>query len=179
MLLLSSCTSGNRQESNVDTVSIVAEESIVEDIFPEWEIRNYVDEFGENTSDQFARMTMEGEFSNSATTNSSLTIRLIVDKDDIRFDMYEYGSHYMKGEGTLNFKAKLPNDSIIEFRTFNSDSGINSVTSSDVDKVKELLLTYPKIRFSAKTTGSYGSPSTYRFTYTGDANSLKTILSKI
>ena len=38
--------------------------------FAQWEIGNYVDEFGEETEERFLHQTVSGTFSNSASTNA-------------------------------------------------------------------------------------------------------------
>lgn len=134
-----------------------------------WKIEYFVDEFGEKTNDAFLCHYANGEFSNSATTNSRLNVLIIVTKNGIRFDTYEYGNHLMKGEGRLEYRAKLPNDSIVYFHTWNDDEGFNSVSEADVNNVIKLFKQYNDIKFAARTQKSY-SVSTYRFTYSGNSN---------
>lgn len=183
-LLLAGCSGSNSStgKDGMDYDSVAVEEvvAVVEDITPAdtWTIKHYVDDFGEETNEGYILNVAYGEFSNSATTNSQLTVRIIADADDIRFDMYEYGSHFMKGEGTLQFRAKLPDDSEVRFTTYNYDNGVNSVKSSDVKKVRQLFETYPRLRFAARTTSSY-STSTYRFVYEGNPEEFKTKLAQL
>ena len=41
--------------------------------YSQWEIGNYVDEFGEKTEETFLHQTVSGTFSNSAATNANCT----------------------------------------------------------------------------------------------------------
>ena len=97
----------------------------------------------------------------------------------MRFNLYEYGSQMVKGKGLIKFKAKLSNDSIIEFDTYNSDNGANNVSSTfgEDKEVIRMLKANETIRFSART---YDSPvSTYRFSLDADTTSLINILKQI
>ena len=60
-----------------------------------WELRYYVDEFQLPTDDAYIVNTqlIEGTFSNSATTNSDLLVKLLIDEYDVAIMMYEYGSY--------------------------------------------------------------------------------------
>lgn len=64
-----------------------------------WEIKYFVDEFNMPTSDGYVgnRNLISGTFSNSATNNSELSVRLIVDSDgDVQIFLYEYGRSLVK-----------------------------------------------------------------------------------
>lgn len=179
ILIFQSCVGTNKKaDEALDSLPIVEAVVTVPVPVDTWELNYFVDDFGEKTKEGYIINVCDGEFSNSATTNSRLTVHIIVTPEDIRFDMYEYGSHFMKGEGILKFRAKLPDDTEVIFSTYNDDSGINSVLSSDVSKVRELFEKYSKLRFAAKTTSSY-STSTYRFMYEGDPEEFKTDLKEL
>lgn len=63
-----------------------------------WEIAYYVDEFRMPTDEAYIRNAemIVGTFSNSATTNSELLVRFIVDADSLAIILYEYGSSQVK-----------------------------------------------------------------------------------
>lgn len=181
ILLLQSCSgsSNYKAEQETELDSIAVEDPLVEVTPPNsWELQYFVDDFGEKTKEGYIIDVCDGEFSNSATTNSFLSVRIIVTPDDIRFDMYEYGSHFMKGEETLEFRAKLPDDTEVKFKTYNYDNGVNPVKKSDVAKVRELFEKYPKLRFAARTLSPY-TTSTYRFVYEGNPEDFKTKLEEL
>ena len=58
----------------------------------------YVDEFEQPTSDGYVANNnyVSGTFSNSATTDSTLYVTILADKDDITFFLYEYGRSLVK-----------------------------------------------------------------------------------
>lgn len=66
--------------------------------FSNWEILEYVDEFGDSTGEQFVGnvRNVHGTFSNSATTDSLLEAFFRVDKKDISFILWEYGNYPVK-----------------------------------------------------------------------------------
>ena len=61
-------------------------------------LKYFVDEFGDPTdSGYIASETLEGKFSNSATTDSQLLAYFIIDDSDISLKLFEYGSQVVKG----------------------------------------------------------------------------------
>ncbi|MBR5570503.1 MAG: hypothetical protein IKW10_06385 [Oscillospiraceae bacterium] len=58
----------------------------------------YVDEFDMPTNDYYVANInyIQGTFSNSATTDSKLSVQILVDKEDIAFFLYEYGRNLVK-----------------------------------------------------------------------------------
>lgn len=58
----------------------------------------YVDEFDQPTKDGYVANTVyiSGKFSNSATTDSKLSVTVVADKSDIAFFLYEYGYNLVK-----------------------------------------------------------------------------------
>lgn len=69
-----------------------------------WSEQYLTDDFGVPTKEKYLYTDLIGSFSNSATTNSNLRVRLTVERDStIEIALYEYGSemvkdqeHYMK-----------------------------------------------------------------------------------
>ena len=60
-----------------------------------WKIRYYVDNFGEPTKTKYItnENDIHGTFSNTATQNSKLDVRLLIDnKNEISIKLYEYGN---------------------------------------------------------------------------------------
>lgn len=77
-----------------------------------WEEAYYVDEFGAPTSEKYLRTDIYGTFSNSATTNSPLKVRINVSKDStIEIALYEYESRMVKDQ--VNSMLVRHNDSTI------------------------------------------------------------------
>lgn len=60
-----------------------------------WHVAYYSDEFGEPTQEKFVthRNYIRGTFSNSATQNSLLNVRFLIDKKGIAILLYEYAGN--------------------------------------------------------------------------------------
>lgn len=58
-----------------------------------WQIKYYVDEFQMPTDKGYITTyaKLDGTFSNSATTNSSMSVYWLIDKDSVSIQLYEYG----------------------------------------------------------------------------------------
>ena len=63
-----------------------------------WIPESYVDNFGESTDSKFVinKSYFTGKFNNSATTNSKLNVKLLIDKQNIAIVLYEYGTMLVK-----------------------------------------------------------------------------------
>ena len=74
----------------------------------DWEYGNYVDEFGDKTNKGFLSLTTLGTFSNSATENSPLRVKMFIsdgslEKNNPWFRLYEYnGRNPIKGVFSSN-----------------------------------------------------------------------------
>lgn len=62
-----------------------------------WEKMYYVDEFDQPTDNYYICATINGTFSNSATTDDALSVVLFMDEDGLRIRLIEYGSNFVKG----------------------------------------------------------------------------------
>lgn len=74
----------------------------------EWTISSYVDQFGDPTNEKHILTNRLGTFSNSATSNSDLYVRILVDKDAIGIFLHEYNvsrpAEGVVGSMTINLK---------------------------------------------------------------------------
>lgn len=63
-----------------------------------WEFQYYIDEFKMPTDKAYIRNTdrIRGTFSNSATDNSRLDVRFLIDKNKMAIMLYEYGRNLVK-----------------------------------------------------------------------------------
>ena len=91
-----------------------------------WEQSYWKDDFGDYTSDKVALATIKGKFSNSATTNSSLTVRVYADRNRegssrsyscIKLQMWEYDSLLTDYSSIWSYKLKVkkPNGDSVEY----------------------------------------------------------------
>lgn len=111
-----------------------------------WEIHNFSDEFGEETGGKYLSLTGKGTFSNSATTNSELSVIMFVTQDAVSFKFLEYGSQLVKGEEYFTMRIKNSKGNIQEIRLFNDEDGnirnliINSKEAPTGDLIELMLL---------------------------------------
>ena len=142
----------------------------------DWEISNYVDEFQEKTDEKYIKQTVLGTFSNSATTNSDLLAHILIDKDNIRLRLQEYGSNYAKDDESIRFRIKSGDSLVTELRMWVNRDGYVEFLSYDKkmqDSLKNILLRGGEVKFSG-VIDHYGK-STYHFTFNADKfqNALK------
>lgn len=141
-----------------------------------WSVGYYVDEFKESTNEPYAHTTIYGRFSNSATTDSDLKVKFLIDKEDIRIQLYEYAmEHPIKGKGFIKFKAKNNLGKIIEFKTYNNASGDNSLDSGiSYDKFIKYINESNTIKFKGIIYNSYGNTE-YDFTLPNGAGLIEAL----
>lgn len=128
-----------------------------------WETGFYVDKFNEPTKEGYVYTELSGRFSNSATTDSKLTVKFLIDQKSIRIQLYEYaGNHPIKGEGFVKFIIKDSNNKEHQIYAYNNDTGDTSVESKNIITLRKILLGGGEIKFFA-TAGEY-TKSEYKFT---------------
>lgn len=67
-----------------------------------WELHYYTDSFRQPTSEAFVMVLCDGVFSNSATSNSTLSASVVLDKETMSFVLFEYGNHKVKNPSSKN-----------------------------------------------------------------------------
>ena len=68
----------------------------------DWKVDYYVDEFDQPTEDRLVYALFSGKFSNSATTDSRLDVKMVVDNEYVGIFLYEYGNNQVKNNGSYN-----------------------------------------------------------------------------
>ena len=78
-----------------------------------WQTAFYVDEFNNPTDEEYIKniKMFVGVFSNSATTNSKLYARILIDAEDISIKLWEYGSLEVKASSTTYYDITILDDS--------------------------------------------------------------------
>ncbi len=107
------CSSSYREYSNAlghTTTSGIC--SRCNQTFGIWEKAFYVDEFNSPTNEAYIRNSdvFVGTFSNSATTNSKLYARILIDSDDIAIKLWEYGSNEVNAYSTTSYNITVQDD---------------------------------------------------------------------
>ncbi len=73
---------------------------------------HFVDDFGDPTQDLYLGNAFEGTFSNSATTNSLLRVKIIISKDEFGIELNEYGTYKVKSNYKYGIKIKTKSGDI-------------------------------------------------------------------
>lgn len=93
----------------------------------EWKDNSPLDEFGDPTDIVQKDVYCTGVFSNSATTNSDLKVRVIQENDIIAFELYEYNTTPLArlvledGEGKI--KVKRADKTVEEYDAYAAKNG--------------------------------------------------------
>ena len=135
-----------------------------------WHPTFYVDEFSNPTDVAYLRNIdyIEGTFSNSATTNSDLNVRFLIDADSIAIKLWEYGRYEVKAYSTTDYSI-----------TFLDDSGKKHYTEGTMYKNGDriyledwtfvsLLQKNEALSVYMREESKYGYKTTYRFTVEQD-----------
>lgn len=132
-----------------------------------WEVNNYVDEFGEPTKQKYITNSdiILGLFSNSATENSELHVKFLIDGlNSITIQLFEYGgTNPVKNSLEQGYKIKVRSGSndIVVLRANNYSDRL-SLNKSDSKILSDLLLKGGKLQFSIIEISEYTS-SSYKF----------------
>ena len=106
---------------------------------PMWEVKQYVDEYGDLVGDKYISNTIliEGTFSNSAVTNEKLLVEILIGKKYIDFILYEYGSRRVKDKSGRIYRVGLKhNGDIISTSKFNRFPPCEARMGTDRIRVK-------------------------------------------
>lgn len=113
-----------------------------------WQLGEFVDDFGDRTGDKFIGTTIDGTFSNSATSNSYLHVRLLVTKDNAGIFLHEYERsgppQKFIGSGTVMLRnSNNETISLRSTRTWNDSGGIliiNGFVRSNFTELRDFLM---------------------------------------
>ncbi|MEA4928415.1 MAG: hypothetical protein VB104_07025 [Candidatus Limiplasma sp.] len=143
-----------------------------------WELRYYVDEFGNPSEQGYITNTKwnKGEFSNSATEGAALNAQFLIDIDDVALKLYEYaGSNPLKVYNTTVYDVSILASDGQKYTCQATEYSDRLYLPRDV---LDIFSQNGKTSFYVAETGSYAS-STYNFTiadtsYIGNAIALLT-----
>jgi len=129
-----------------------------------WKAKYFVDDFGDQTDDGYITTNLKGTFSNSATTNSKLGVRFIID-ETVAIKLYEYDQNHPisgkisaklykimvkhNGERTPDFIGRNHSDRLV-------------LNENDSKKIIELFKAGGSFIFNIEESLQYSSGS-YRF----------------
>ena len=136
--------------------------------YSQWEIGNYVDEFGEETGEMFAHQTAMGVFSNSATTKSKCAYFLEHNKTDNIFAVTIY-PYARKSKETWyddtfqDVKIKTPSGEVVVIEAFCFD-GIIYFSEKEYKQLMKAMEERGEYAIAMTHTTEY-SKSSYRFKF--------------
>ena len=133
-----------------------------------WETAFYVDEFKNPTNEAYIRNSevFVGTFSNSATTNSKLYARILIDAEDIAIKLWEYGSIEVNAYSTTYYDITILDDTGNKHYT-NGTMHENSERIYFEDwTFASLLQQNEKLKIYIVENSKYGYNSTYLFEVT-------------
>lgn len=143
-----------------------------------WELRYYVDKFGDYTKKGYLINSekISGTFSNSATKDSPLNVNLMVNNPrEINIMLYEYArENPVKSYGEKNYKIYVKDNSGKQHNLSATNySDRLSLTSSSSKKLHDALLQGGQLTFMIEET-EYGITE-YKFTISNSDNYKETI----
>lgn len=136
--------------------------------YSQWEIGNYVDDFGEETGEIFAYQTVMGVFSNSATTNTKCAYFLEHNKKEEAFaiTIYPYARKSKESwydDTFQDVKIKTPSGEVVVIEAFCFD-GIIYFSEKEYRQLMEVLKDRGEYMLAMTYTTEY-SKSKYRFKF--------------
>ena len=143
--------------------------------FGGWEIAYYVDEFNNPTTQAYIRnnKSISGTFSNSATTNSDLDVRILIDSEDICIKLWEYGRYEVNAYTTTYYNVTyLDEKGNKYYSTGTLYKNGDRICLADW-KLVNLLQNNKQIKIYIEENSKYGVNSSYLFTVSqGNFNSI-------
>lgn len=146
-----------------------------------WSIQHYVDQWGHETEESCATIRATGYMGNSVTEGSKAILDLNVDKKNISFSLYDYGTLIVKKPGSYYFSLKDKNGKV--YTLWDNEMKKNDVETGQIylqgktDKIfRKVLLDGGTINITLKISGDY-SETRYIFQI-DNADGLKEILEK-
>ena len=102
-----------------------------------WELKNFVDLFGDETSEQYITNIygFDGTYENTAVSNKYLSARVIVSAKVISFILHKNGNYKVKPASYENYIMRIKNESngVAEIKV---KSGYDRISIADEDSVR-------------------------------------------
>lgn len=145
-LIFVACGSGNRDETATkpdSTLSATSDSHGAEAVDP-WNIDSFVDDFGESGKEKYVKTSTEGTFSNSATSDSYLMVKLLLTRKNAALFLHEYrdNSPAQKFIGTGKIRLKAgdgPDLTVYSFSEWNQQGGL-LIDNENFTKLKNYML---------------------------------------
>lgn len=136
--------------------------------YSQWEVGNYVDEFGEETDDIFFHQTVSGTFSNSASINAKCSYFIEHSKveDALAISIYPYGRSSKEtfyDDTFQDVKIKKPSGEVVTIETFCFD-GMIYFSEEEYVQLMDAIKERGEYKMSMKYKTEY-THSSYRFKF--------------
>ncbi len=136
--------------------------------YSQWEVGNYVDDFGEKTEDVFFHQTVSGTFSNSASTNAKCSYFIEHTKVEEVFaiSIYPYGRSLKESfydDTFQDVKIKKPSGEVVTIEAF-CFKGMIYFSEEEYVQLMDAIKERGEYKVSMKYNTDY-SQSSYRFKF--------------
>lgn len=160
----------NESIANAETTE-TAEANVETNTLGIWEVKYFVDDFGEPTKDGYIMTELKGTFSNDhAQDNPKLWVRFIIESPEIiDIKLYEYDSNSPKVLHAETSYKVLVKDSEGEVHTLKAyhDHDRMSFSAAESKKLHDILLTGGTLKFNIVGSNSF-SPRSAEYNFTID-----------
>lgn len=140
-----------------------------------WEVRYYVDEFGSPTATPYVKnkVLFKGSFSNTATNNSSMYAKFLINKYDVDIELFEYDRQWpVTGSGSDKAYIKIQTENGTVYDLGGCDfvyNGkriiINNHSNRNIETLFRAFVENSVVKFRIEIKGKYSSYSDiYNFT---------------
>jgi hypothetical protein len=134
----------------------VVDKVVDKDYIGVWEIKYFVDDFGDFTDERYITNInwIKGKFSNSATENSKLNVMFLISKKDYTIKLFEYAKNNpLKQVSKYTVLIKDKNDKVFELKAENLTDRLKFDKESK-EVLHEILMEGGIIKFSINKEGS-------------------------
>ena len=153
------------ESSTESTEKFKEEKKITEDDLSNsiWSMQYFLDEFGDQTDGGYITATARGNFSNSATTNSGLVVKFIIN-EKVSIKLYEYNDNPVRAISSQTYKMLVKHNGQKLKKKFYATNYSDRVTfgKSDSKKLVEYLKKGGEFKFVIYETSGFSS-SSYNF----------------
>ena len=142
-----------------------------------WSLKYYVDEFGDDTDLKYIIVDTEGLFSNSATTDSLLYVRMIISADNPNepyFNFFEYGSRPLTSYDSSGdpYRCSMKNSNNEKQKLYAHLGGLFTQTTlwigkDDKKKLNDWISLEEKIKFACYEEDNISSKYIFNLNFEG------------
>lgn len=174
LFLFTSCTTLSSSSETNPFEYMQSVEIINKGGFSSWKVSYYVDEFKNKTDVAYVIQSnnlTKGNFSNSATNNSTAYVKFLINKNSVYLELYEYDSSIPVtaiSSDRAHIKIQTDDGNVIDLGSFgftfqNKRILIDNIMGNAVLQLFEAFVISPTVKMRIEVKSSYGSSSIYNF----------------